>query len=91
MSLKIQIISIVFNFFYGIFYTLLVLRFKRYLMLQSKYAKIICNFIFMCFSVFCYYFILVNINYGVLNFYYLLFLFSGALVGYQIYSILCKV
>jgi len=38
MSLKIQIISIVFNFFYGIFYTLLVLRFKRYLMLQSKYA-----------------------------------------------------
>lgn len=91
MSLKLQLLSIVFNFIYGVFYILLVFRFKKYLMLVDRAKKIISNFIFMCFAVFSYFFVLVIINSGILDLYYLLFLLGGFLVGYKLYNILCKV
>ena len=86
MILKIQVISMLFSFVFGIFFAFLVNLNYRYLFLGSRKRKVICNFLFFTVIGLSYFFILKEINEAVLH-YYFLFLF---LLGFYVFFLVKK-
>ena len=83
MVLKVQIISLVVSFCYGIFFYLLLELNSRFLYSSHIVVRIIVSFLFVMFHTLLYFLILMKINYGYIHFYF----FLCIILGY----ILCKV
>ena len=83
MILKVQIISLVVSFCYGIFFYLLLELNSRFLYSSHIVVRIIVSFLFVMFHTLLYFLILMRINYGYIHFYF----FLCIILGY----ILCKV
>ena len=83
MDLKIQILSLIFSFFYGIFlFIIFRLEYKCIFLLKKKY-QIIFNFIYCIVFSLLYFFLLLFINNGCLHLYFLLLIAFGFLLSYQ--------
>ena len=86
MILKIQIYSLLFSFFYGIFvFFLLELNYKLLYTGKMLY-KIIISFLFVMFISLLYFYGLLKINNGILNLYFFLLMFTGYLLSFVIYK-----
>ena len=83
MVLKVQIISLMVSFCYGIFFYLLLELNSRFLYSSNIMIKVIFSFLFVMFHTLLYFLILMKINYGYIHFYF----FLCIILGY----ILCKV
>jgi hypothetical protein len=84
MDLKIQIISLIFSFLYGIFlYIMFRIIYKCIFLLRKRY-QIIFNFIYCIVFSLLYFFLLLFINNGTLHIYFLLLIIFGFLLSYQL-------
>ena len=86
MILKIQIFSLLYSFFYGIvFYVLLEINHK--ILYEGKlFYRIIISFLFVIFSSLLYFLFLIKINNGILHVYFFLTMFTGYLLSFVIYK-----
>jgi len=86
MSLNIQILSLLFSFFYGIiFYILLEVNYKI-LTSSSIFIKIISSLLFVMINTLLYFIILLYINNGYVHIYF----FICILMGYFFCKVLSK-
>ncbi|MGM9882349.1 MAG: spore cortex biosynthesis protein YabQ [Bacilli bacterium] len=91
MILKIQILSLLYSFFYGIvFFILLEVNYK--LLYSGKlFYRIITSFLFIIFISLFYFIGLIKVNNGIIHIYFFLSLFTGYLLSFVIYhKINCK-
>lgn len=77
MELKTQIYLLIFSFFYGIIFSLLMSLNHRFLYNEKKYLKILSTFIFILIAVLAYFIVLFKINYGILHVYSLIIVVLG--------------
>ena len=91
MILRIQIYSLLFSFFYGIFvFFLLELNYKLLYTGKMLY-KIIISFLFVMFISLLYFYGLLKINNGIIHIYFLIVMFTGYMLSFVIYrKIHCK-
>ena len=82
MSLKIQIISLIYSFFYGAIFYILVRLNKKFLY-NNKYAFII-DALFILDNVLLYFILLRHINNGVFHIYFLCMLILGYILVYYV-------
>lgn len=76
MILGLQIKIIFYSFIYGIFFYISLRLFKK-ITFKNKILKYFMQFIFCILNIFLFYFLLYKINYGILNYYELIFFFVG--------------
>lgn len=91
MILKIQIYSLLFSFFYGIFvFFLLEINYK--LLYTGKIIyRIIISFLFVMFISLLYFYGLLKINNGIIHIYFLIAMFTGYVLSFVAYrKIHCK-
>lgn len=91
MTLKIQILSILFSFLYGnILFWLLELNYK--LLYEGKvFYRIAISFLFVMIMSLIYFICMVRINNGILHIYFYFVLLTGYLLSFVIYrKINCK-
>lgn len=91
MILKIQIYSLLFSFFYGIFvFFLLEINYK--LLYTGKIIyRIIISFLFVMFISLLYFYGLLKINNGIIHIYFLIAMFTGYVLSFVVYrKIRCK-
>lgn len=81
MSLKLQIISLIVSFLYGIFFSFLLNINYKIIYNNSKLIKIIGTFIFIIANSLLYFYILLKINNGIVHIYLLLSLLMGFILG----------
>lgn len=81
MNLKIQLLSLIFSFVYGIFFSLLLKFNNKILFFSNYFIKIVSNFLFMLDVALCYFLIIKYINNGILHIYFLILFFGGWLFG----------
>lgn len=81
MNIKVQIISILFSFIFGIIFSLLTNINYKYLFSKNKIYKIFFTFIYILDATLLYFIIIKKINNGVVHLYFLLFIGLGFLVG----------
>lgn len=91
MILKIQILSLVYSFFYGVlFYVLLEVNHKFIYDGRIIY-RVIISFFFIILMSLLYFFALIKINNGILHLYFYMSLLTGYLLTFVIYrKIRCK-
>ena len=82
MSLKIQIISLLFSFVFGIIFSILTNINYRFLFCKNKFFQIIITIIFVIDVSLCYFLILRKINNGIIHSYFLIALAIGFLIGF---------
>ena len=82
MDIKLQIISIIFSFVFGVFFSILTNVNYRFLFSKSIVLKIIFTIIFVIDSGLLYFFLIKLINNAVVNLYFLLFVILGFLFGF---------
>ena len=91
MILKIQILSLIYSFFFGIIFFLLLEVNYRFLYEGKLVYRIIISFLFVIIISLGYFLGLLKINNGIIHIYFLLSLFTGYLVSFVIYNkINCK-
>ena len=91
MILKVQILSLLYSFVYGIlFFILLEVNYK--LLYTGKIIyRIVISFLFIIIASLLYFFGLLKVNNGVIHIYFFLSLFTGYLLSFVIYKkIRCK-
>lgn len=91
MILKIQVLSLIYSFFYGIVFFFL-LEFNHKFLYEGKIVyRIIISFLFVVIMSLLYFFGLIKINNGIIHLYFYLSLFTGYLLSFVIYrKINCK-
>lgn len=72
MNLKIQIISFIFSFVYGIISSILYINIKRYMLSKNKKIEFLNSFFFIMITTLIYFKIFIYINEGIINIYFLL-------------------
>lgn len=72
MNLKIQIISFIFSFAYGIISSILYINIKRDMLSKNKKIEFLNNFFFIMITTLIYFKIFIYINEGIINIYFLL-------------------
>ena len=77
MILKIQVISMLFSFVFGIFFAFIVNLNYRFLFLGSRKRKIISNFLLFSVMGLAYFLILKKINNAILHYYFLILFLAG--------------
>jgi len=86
MILRVQIFSLLYSFFYGIVFFIL-LEVNRRILYEGKIIyRVILSFMFVIFISLLYFIGLLKINYGILHFYFYLSLFTGYLLSFVIYN-----
>jgi len=86
MILKIQIISLLYSFFFGfIFFFLLELNNKFFYKGKIVY-RIFISFLFVIAMSLFYFFGLIKINNGIIHLYFYLSMFTGYLLSFVIYN-----
>jgi len=91
MILSTQILSLIYSFFYGIFFfSMLEVNYK--ILYNGKFIyRIMISFLFVIFISLLYFIILLKINNGILHVYFFLVFFTGYMLSFVIYSkINCK-
>lgn len=84
MNLKMQIISLVFSFFYGVVFSVLVnFNYELFFKKRKKY-RIIFTFIFIFVMALIYFFVLNKINNGIIHIYFLLVILIGFYISFPI-------
>lgn len=86
MVLKVQIISFVVSFCYGIFFYLLLELNSKLLYSSHFLVRIIVSFLFVLFHTLLYFLIMMKINYGYIHIYFFLCIVGGYLVCKVIYK-----
>lgn len=81
MSIRIQIISIIFSFVFGIFFSIFTNVNYKYLFSKNKIYKIFFTFIYILDATLLYFLIIKKINNGVIHLYFLLFIGLGFFVS----------
>jgi hypothetical protein len=81
IELSIQIKSLIFSFFYGILFFLLLKINYKYIYGCSLIYKIIINLLFVMNNVILYFIILKKINNGIIHFYFILMIIAGYFTG----------
>lgn len=77
MSLKVQIITLLYSFIYGIVFSILLNLNYKFIYEGKRIFKIIITFIFILDSMLLYFLILKKINYGILHIYEFLAIILG--------------
>lgn len=72
MNLKIQIISFIFSFVYGIISSILYINIKRHMLSKNKKIEFLNNFFFIMITTLIYFKMFIYINEGIINIYFLL-------------------
>jgi len=91
MILKIQIYSILYSFFYGMFFFILLEINYKLLYFGKIVYRILLSFLFVMFISLFYFWGLLKINNGIIHLYFLLSMFTGYLLTFVIYKkINCK-
>ncbi len=80
MSLKVQIITLLFSFLYGAFFSFLLTIQYRFLYAKEKWFQYSFTILFVLVMTFLYFLILRKINYGILHPY----AFLSMMVGYSV-------
>ena len=81
MSLKYQIIIIIFSFIFGIFFGFLVNLNYKIIFNKKNIIRLLGSF-FLCLDMSLLYFLIIlKINYGILHIYFLFVLFLGFYIG----------
>lgn len=86
MGLKVQIISFVVSFGYGVFFYLSLELNSKLLYSSHFIVRIIVSFLFVFFHVLLYFLIMMRINYGYIHFYFFLFIMGGYSLCKAIYK-----
>lgn len=86
MSLKIQIISLLLSFIYGIIFSKLLNINYKIIYNDNIIVKIVGTFIYITFSSILYFIILLKINNGIVHIYLLL----SILLGFIVQNKMCK-
>lgn len=81
MNIKIQIISIIFSFIFGIVFSIFTNVNYRYLFSKNKMYKVFFTFIYVLDATLLYFLIIRKLNEGVVHLYFLLFIGLGFLLG----------
>lgn len=81
MSLKLQIISLIVSFLYGIFFSFLLNINYKIIYNNKIIIKIIGTFLFIIFNSLLYFYLLLKINNGIVHIYLLLSLLVGFILG----------
>ena len=90
MSLNIQIISLVFSFFYGIFFSFFVNLNYSFLMFPKKVIRITMILLFFLNMAFIYFVCLQLINNGIIHPYFFLMIFMGFIFSFSFFKKLRK-
>jgi len=91
MILKLQVLSLLYSFFFGMVFFILLELNSKFLYEGRMVYRIIVSFLFVIFISLLYFFGLVKINNGVVHVYFFLSLFTGYLLSFVIYrKINCK-
>ena len=77
MTLKIQIISLIVSFLYGIFFSFLLNINYKIIYNNNKFIKIFGTFLFIVFNSLLYFLILLKVNNGIVHIYCILSLICG--------------
>lgn len=84
MDLKIQIISLIFSFFYGILFSLLINFHYSLLFSKKKVLQVLFTFLFLLDMALLYFLIIRIINQGIIHIYFYLVLFLGFYLSFPI-------
>lgn len=84
MNLKIQIISLLFSFFYGVAFSFLVNINYELLFKKRKKYRIIYTLIFVLIMALLYFFLLQKINNGIIHVYFLMIILIGFYISFPI-------
>ena len=82
MNLKIQVLSLIFSFFYGVVFSVLVNINYSFLFNKKRIFKTVFTFIFVIVMSLVYFFILNIINNGNIHIYFLLLILIGFYIGF---------
>ena len=85
MSLKVQIITLVFSFLYGSFFSFLLTIQYRFIYAKEKWFQYCFTILFVLVMTFLYFLILRKINYGILHPYAFLSMMAGYSVEHLIH------
>ena len=77
MNLKIQVFSLLFSFFFGVIFSVLVNINYKLLFTKYKIFQVIVTLLFVIFGALIYFFLLKFINNGVIHPYFYLMVFIG--------------
>ncbi|MBD9098570.1 hypothetical protein EGP98_03070 [bacterium] len=83
MNLKLQIISVAFSFFYGIFLSFLISLQYKFLFESKRIIRIIGNFVFSLDMALIYFIIMKRINYGEIHIIFYILIFLGYIFSYR--------
>lgn len=86
MSLKIQCLTILFSFLFGIFFYISYILCKKILYHRNLFIKIFLSFIFCMIEIYIYYLLLEKINSGIFHIYGFLSFFVGLSFTYLIFT-----
>lgn len=90
MNIKLQIITLLISFFYGIFFSFFLSLNYKFIYSDKKIVKTIVSFLVVIISVLLYFIILRKINYGVFHIYEILSLILGFIIENWLNSIIAK-
>lgn len=82
MNLKIQCLSLVFSFIYGMFFSFFVKINHKFLFNSKGIIKVLCNFLFMFDVSLGYFFLIKKINNGILHIYFFIMFLLGWYIGF---------
>ena len=82
MDLKIQIVSLVYSFLFGLFFSICTNINYRFLFSKNTFFKLVFTFIYIIDFALLYFLILKKINNGFIHSYFLLLVILGYLVGF---------
>ena len=86
MVLRLQIISLLFSFFYGSFLFITLEINAKFIYSSNLIIKILGTILFVLFHTLLYFVILMNINFGYIHFYF----FLCILLGYYVCKVIYK-
>ena len=80
MVLRVQMISLLVSFCYGVFFYLMLEWNSKFLYSSSLVVKVLISFLFVLFHSLLYFLILMRINYGYVHVYFFLCIILGYIV-----------
>lgn len=90
MNNIIQLVSLVFSFFYGMFFSFLTTIFKNYLFNNNIFFKIIFTFLFIFDICILYMYLLLKINSGYIHIYFIIMMMLGFIFYKKKFIVLIK-
>jgi hypothetical protein len=79
INLRIQVISIVISYLYGIFFSIMLNVNSKYIYNEIKKKRLLFNFLFVFDNILLYFIILRYVNEGILHYYFIIALILGFL------------